>query len=124
MGHRPEERSTCNFLIGVAASARTRHYARVAADLEASMRELAEGLRGRASLDAERAVGAPLDPRIDDSMSLLDHGERGIGLENLLSNIYEFDVALTENEVDVIEELAKAWGLANERWTFVKELQQ
>jgi len=46
-----------------------------------------------------------------DARSLAAHGEWGLGLENLCSNLYEFDFPLTPELFREIETLAVEWGL-------------
>ena len=72
---------------------------------------LVDGLRGRASADAERAVGAPLAERLESSVQLAEAGEGGVGIENLCENLYEYDVRLTVDEHQALTDLAKEWGV-------------
>ena len=56
-------------------------------------------------------MGASFDDRVLDSIDLAHHNEGLIGLENLCSNLYEFEVAVTEDERALLNHFADAWEL-------------
>ncbi len=56
---------------------------------------------------------AEFDPRVRDSIDLAHHGEGLIGLENLYSNLSDFEVALTTDERVVLQRFADAWALGD-----------
>jgi hypothetical protein len=60
--------------------------------------QLMHDLKGRATPDADSMVGAPFDERLDDSIELVRYGEEGVALENLIQNLYEYDVTITQDE--------------------------
>jgi hypothetical protein len=89
---------------------------------EESFRRLGLGLKGRASTAAESEVGASFDARIDDSLDLADHSEALVGFENLASNVYEFRVGISDEELRTFENLAAAWGVQSDRWEYVRQM--
>lgn len=85
-------------------------------------RHLALALKGRATADAEQEVGAPFDVRVDSCLDLLEHGEAEVGFEILVSNIYEYAVEISAEEFRAVEQLAEAWAIPTEQWSYVREL--
>ena len=81
--------------------------------LEDDFGTVARSLLGRASVSAEAEMGAPFDPRVLDSIDLARHGEGLIGLENLCSNIDDYEVALTATEREALLRFADAWQLGD-----------
>ena len=75
--------------------------------------QLARGFLGRATERAETEMGARFDPRVLDSIDLAHHNEGLIGLENLCSNLSDFEIAMTEHERTVLLVFADAWNLSN-----------
>jgi hypothetical protein len=65
-----------------------------------------------------------LPERIEDMRELAEAGEWGIALENLCSNLYDFDVALSDEEVREIESLAAAMRFRPGSWSFVRDLRR
>ncbi len=45
-----------------------------------------------------------------------------MALENLYSDIYEFDVALSRRGYDAIASLGTTWAVEPNRWEFLQEL--
>ena len=84
--------------------------------------ELASALRGRASSRAEETVGASFDRRIADALDLVEHGEAPLGFDTLVSNIYEFDLPISENEFARFQQVALAWGVADDAWAYLREV--
>jgi hypothetical protein len=76
-----------------------------------SFERLARGFLGRASEAAEADVGAPFDARVVDSIDLAHHSEGEIALENLISNLYEYEIPVTERERHDLLAFAGAWKL-------------
>jgi hypothetical protein len=100
-----------------------RHYERVPrSDNTKSFRRLGLALKGRASTATEQQVGASFDARVDDSLDLVDHNEAVIGFENLASNVHEYGVAISADELRMFEKLAKAWDIRDDRWSYVREM--
>ncbi len=86
------------------------------------LRALAENVVGRANRQSEGGVGASFDVRVASTIDLIDHGEAGVGLENLAQNIFEFDVPVSRAEFLTIERAGTAFGLAPNAWTFLEPL--
>jgi hypothetical protein len=63
-----------------------------------------------------------LDPRIDDSIDLIRHGEPGVAFENLASNVYEYALTLSVDEYDAFQLIGSEMGLSASTWTFLAEL--
>ena len=56
-------------------------------------------------------MGGPFDARVLDSIDLAHHNEGRIGLENLCSNLDEYEVAVSEQERSALLAFGDAWGL-------------
>lgn len=52
-----------------------------------------------------------------NAWDLLDAGEPGIALENLCTQLYEFDVEVSESLLTQITTAGVAMGLASDLWT-------
>lgn len=81
------------------------------AEEDERFRQPALGLRGRATPEAEQAVGEPFDPRVDDSLGLLEHNEAVIGFENLASNVHEYEISISNEKFVAFAMLAARWGV-------------
>ncbi|MFG1871685.1 hypothetical protein [Micromonospora arborensis] len=72
---------------------------------------LVEALSGRADAQAEAEMGAPLDPRLADSLVDVMAGEEQLGLDTLCVNVLDYRVRLTGEEYATITDLAECWAL-------------
>lgn len=86
------------------------------------LRALAHGLRGRASAPSEAEAGASFDPRVADTLDLIECGEPKVAFENLVQNVYEFDVTLSQAEYQAFGEAGQALNLSPDTWVFLAEL--
>ncbi len=77
----------------------------------ARARRFCLSLLGRASEEVERAYGASFDERVGDTIDLIDHNETVVGLENLLSNLADFEVNLSIDERAELEQLIDAYQI-------------
>jgi len=59
---------------------------------------------------------------IADTQDLIDHNEWGVGLENLLSNLYEIEFPLDRKAVDLAKDVIKECKMDFGQWTFIEEL--
>ena len=75
-------------------------------DVSLTFESLVEGLRGRAA----QAHRVTFDDRLADL--LVRAGERCIAVEHLCSNLYEFEVPVTEREHAALGQFAARWGVA------------
>ncbi len=57
-----------------------------------------------------------------DTADLIDRNEWGIGLENLLNNIYEIEFTLDRKAVDLAKDAVEACEMKHENWAFIEEL--
>ena len=57
------------------------------------------------------------DPDTQNARGLLDAGEPGVALENLCTQLYEFDVAVSEPLLAQIRTATEAMGLASDLWS-------
>jgi hypothetical protein len=73
----------------------------------------ARGLLGRATGKAEADMGANFDPRLLDSIDLAHHDEGLIGLENLCSNLHDFEITVTDDERTALLVFADVWDLGD-----------
>lgn len=71
---------------------------------------------------SEASVGSSFDTPIGDSLDLAASGEPRVALENFLSNLYEFDVAISAQEYDTLAALARRLQVPEAQWTFIEEL--
>ncbi len=58
---------------------------------------------------------------ITECRNLNAHGESFVAFENLLSNLYEFEVPLSREDLKMIEELSSFYGLSRDKWDFLLE---
>lgn len=56
-------------------------------------------------------MGAPLNPRLTDSLDEVMAGEEQLGLDTLCENVLDYRVWLTVDEYATITDLARRWGL-------------
>lgn len=77
----------------------------------AEFRAFCLSLIGRASDLVESAYGASFDARVEDTIDLIDHNETVVGLENLLSNLAEFEINLSILEKKKLEQIIAAMGV-------------
>jgi len=57
-----------------------------------------------------------------DTWDLIKNNEWGVGLENLLTNIYEIDFTLDKRAIDLAKEAIDECGMKYNDWTFIEEL--
>lgn len=69
---------------------------------------LLKSLSGRASDAGVREAGASFDVCLRDTLVLVQAGEPAVAAEMLVSNLYEYDVALQPDEQDLLRELVEA----------------
>ncbi|WP_155375097.1 MafI family immunity protein [Catellatospora vulcania] len=74
-------------------------------------KRLVEGLSGRADVDAEAAMGAPLDARLADAVVDVLAGEEQLALDTVCVNLSDYDVQLTREEYAIIAGLAARWAV-------------
>lgn len=74
-------------------------------DLRRTFEGLVEGLGGRSDEPTFEA-------RLDGLLVLSRAGEGGVAVQNLCSNLHEFDVPLEGDEHSTLAELADRWGVA------------
>ena len=86
----------------------SRPYPPTMSDVSLTFESLVEGLRGRAA----QAHRVTFDDRLADLLVLVRAGERGIAVEHLCSNLYEFQVPVTEREHAALGQFAARWGVA------------
>lgn len=76
---------------------------------ETKVIEVIELFRGRLS-----------DEWLDEYRSLAEHGEWGLALENLCTQLYEFDVFPTAREYDAICTTGMQMGMVESTWVFLE----
>ncbi len=72
---------------------------------------LARSFLGRASAAAEREMCDAFDRRVHASIDLARHGEELLGLENLCSNLNDYEIAVTDFERSALVRIADGWPL-------------
>ncbi|WP_289055984.1 hypothetical protein [Carboxylicivirga marina] len=63
-----------------------------------------------------------LKKSLDDANSLIENNEWGIGLENLLTNLYEIEFNIDNKTVKLAFDALKSCGFKLEEWKFIEEL--
>ena len=76
----------------------------------------------RAPAASESTEGAALNDRIASALVEFAAGEYRLGFETLTSNLYEFEVALTQGEFDGLLALGQEVGLPPGDCSFLSEL--
>ncbi len=61
---------------------------------------------------------------IADTKEYIEYNEWGVGLENLLENLYEISFPLDEKTLLLAKEALRECGMNLERWKFIEELKQ
>lgn len=59
---------------------------------------------------------------IADTQDLIDHNEWGVGLEDLLSNLYKIEFRLDRKAVELAKDAIKECKMDFEQWKFIEEL--
>ena len=59
---------------------------------------------------------------IAETSDLIGYNEWGVGLENLLANIYEIEFTLDKKAVDLAKDAIMACGMDYRDWAFMEEL--
>ena len=57
-----------------------------------------------------------------DTSDLIAHNEWGVGLENLLTNIYEIEFTLDKKAVQLAKDAIEECEMDYNDWTFIEEL--
>lgn len=65
-----------------------------------------------------RGLGVPQE-RLDDSRSLAEDGEPGIALENLCSNLHEYDVVVPAEIYETLAKLGSHMSIGSKYWAIV-----
>lgn len=58
----------------------------------------------------------------DDTLDLIEHNEWGIGLENLLDNIYEIEFTIDKKAIELAKNAIKECGMDYRDWDCIEEL--
>src|SRR4051812_26981015 len=57
-----------------------------------------------------------------ETLNLIQHHEWGIGLENLLTNIYEIDFKVDKRTIELAKDAIEECGMDYSEWKFIEEL--
>jgi hypothetical protein len=57
-----------------------------------------------------------------DTSDLIEHNEWGVGLENLLANIYEIEFTLDRKAIQLAKDAIQECEMDYNDWTFIEEL--
>ena len=63
-----------------------------------------------------------LEKFIEDTEELIQHNEYGIALENLISNLYEFEIEINQNQLEIVKEALLEMKMNWDDWKFIEEL--
>ncbi|MEO0900350.1 MAG: MafI family immunity protein [Bacteroidota bacterium] len=67
-------------------------------------------------------ANSELEQKIQDSFELIDHFEFGVALENLIENLYEFDIPISQNQIAIAREAAEAMEINWGKFEYIEEL--
>lgn len=59
---------------------------------------------------------------IQDTNELINHNEYGVALENLLSNLYDFDIKIEQTQLLMAKEALNEMKINWSDWKFIEEL--
>ena len=59
---------------------------------------------------------------INDGIELVEYGEYAIALENFCSNLYEFNIKIFQEDLEIIKECATLMKLKEETWNFIETI--
>lgn len=59
------------------------------------------------------------DEFVDMYKNLAQHAEWGVALEDLCTQLYEFDITPSAQELEEIKSLAKSMNMADDVWNFL-----
>lgn len=65
-----------------------------------------------------------LEGFIKDTIELVEYNEFGVGLENLLHNLYDFEIRLNSKEINLAKEAIQEMSWEWDQWNFIEELIQ
>jgi hypothetical protein len=57
---------------------------------------------------------------LDECISLAEHSEWGVALENLCVQLYEYDIVPSKIELDKIKSIADKMGMGQDVWGFLE----
>lgn len=72
----------------------------------------------------QRLGNEKLESTLKDVKELVEHNEFGIALENLLTNLYEFEIAISYKQLEITRTAIQAMNLDWGEWSFIEELNQ
>jgi len=59
---------------------------------------------------------------VKDAVEMLEHAEYGLCFDIIVTQLYEFDIQITEEFLVLIEQTAACLGMPQEEYAFVREL--
>ncbi|SKC78932.1 hypothetical protein SAMN05660236_3837 [Ohtaekwangia koreensis] len=59
---------------------------------------------------------------IFSTRELVEYNEHGVGLENLLENIYEISFTIDQTGLDLAKEAIKECGMSYQEWSVIEDL--
>jgi len=59
---------------------------------------------------------------LNDTYDLIEKDEWGIGLENLLTNLYEIDFNIDQKTIELAFDALESCGFKLDKWKFIEEL--
>ena len=80
------------------------------------MKEIDEFIKLIDSLDKDYIDHDALQFTFSNAKKILKYGEANLALEDTLTNFYEFDVVLSEDQVRVVVNLATALNMPMNKW--------
>lgn len=85
---------------------------------------LMQGASDRFVIEFKRTERELLTEFIADTKELIEYNEWGVGLENLISNLFEINFKVDSKAIDLAKEAIQACGMDYEDWKFFEELRK
>lgn len=72
-----------------------------------ALSSFAQSMKGRASAAAVSSVGASFDARVDHSLEAIAAGEGVVALQDLIANLYEYEVTIAPEDLHALLRLVQ-----------------
>lgn len=57
---------------------------------------------------------------LNTARALSDHGEYGLALDTIVTQLYEWDLEIDQQFFDLVQNMAKRMGISEEEYSFMK----
>ena len=59
---------------------------------------------------------------LKDTQELIEYNEAGVALENICQNLYEYSVAISKQDYEVLEKMGTEMKMSSTAWDYLTEL--